>query len=208
MDLELKVNKHTFIPRPETEILVEKTVEIARYLQSGKSRKALNILDLCSGSGNISISLTKYVSASRICALDISLRAIMAARENAFFNGALGRIAFIQSDMFGALYKNNYFDIIVSNPPYISQKDIDILPDEVKEEPELALFGGKDGLSFYRRIAKEAKEYLASGGYILTEVGYDQAHAVKSLYEENGFTGIEIFKDYCGIERIVKAKNG
>ena len=207
MDFEIGVNSSTFIPRPETEILVEKTLDIIDLIhKKNKSKNKIDILDLCTGSGNIAISLTKYNEQSKIIALDISREALVKARENALKYGISDSIRFIQSDLFSGLNKRKaLFDIIVSNPPYISNKDMAWIDDIVKTEPFIALYGGTDGLDYYRHIIKEAKYYLKKDGYILMEMGYDQSEAVTNMLIENGYSHIELYKDYSDINRIVKA---
>lgn len=202
MDFEFGVDSDTFIPRPETEILVETAVNTL------KSQDSAIILDLCTGSGNIAISLTKYNDRSTIFALDISLNALKKARDNALFNEVVDRIRFIQGDLLSVFGKKRLFDMIVSNPPYVSRKDMNELSAEVKAEPKIALYGGEDGLDFYREIAFEAKYCLKKDAYIIMEMGYDQSKDIQQILRGAGYKGIEIIKDYSGIERIIKAKNG
>ena len=207
MDFEFKVSPDTFIPRPETELLVEKAVETVRDPVSPQSiDHNLQILDIGTGCGNIAISLTKYLPQSKILALDISHGALLKARENAEMLDALDKVTFLESDLLSALKEKDLFDLIICNPPYVSEKDMRQLPDEVREEPHSALYGGRDGLNFYRRIVKDAKPYLKKGGSLLMETGYDQSESVKALLEDNGYINIEIFKDYSGIDRVLKAK--
>jgi len=214
MDFDLKVSRDTFIPRPETEILVERVVEGAHSLAgtdgvlNWNSPCQMFILDVGTGSGNIAISLTKYLRHSKIIALDISHEALVNARENACYMGVSERICFAQSDMFSALTRSQVFDIIVCNPPYISERDMADLPPEVKAEPYTALFGGHDGLDFYRRISLEACYYLRKGGLVLMEMGYDQSECVRQMLETAGYVEVEVFKDYAGIERVIKARVG
>jgi len=205
MDFVLEVTPDTLIPRPETEILVEKALDITR---ASRPDRVWRILDVGTGSGNIAISLTKYIIHSKIIGLDISYKALLKAKENAAVNSAGDSLSFVQSDLFSALGQGELFDIIVSNPPYVAQYDMKNLPDEVKEEPVLALYGGEDGIDFYRKICPEAKKHLKKGGYLVMEIGYDQSGRVKDLLDDEGYDQIEIFKDYSSIDRIVKAKNG
>ncbi len=207
MDFEFKVSPDTFIPRPETELLVEKVVETVRGSISPQSTvHSPQILNIGTGCGNIAISLTKYLPQSKIIALDISHSALLKARENAEMLDVSDKVTFLESDLLGALKEKGLFDIIICNPPYVSEKDMRWLPDEVREEPYAALYGGRDGLNFYRRIVKDAKPYLKKDGSLLMEMGYDQSESVKALLEDNGYINIEIFKDYSGIDRILKAK--
>jgi len=202
MDFEFGVTVNTLIPRSETEILVEKVIEEAA------SYPMPHIVDIGTGSGNIAISLTKYLSQSKIFALDISISALLEARRNAERMGAGNKITFIAGDLLRPFKKGAFFDIIVSNPPYVSESDMATLPDEVKHEPVLALYGGKDGLDFYRQILKDASGILKRDGAIIMELGYDQSKNVKDLLKQNGFSSLEFFKDYNGITRIAKARAG
>ena len=188
----IKVDERVLIPRPETEILCEQAIKCVF--------DGAEVLDLCTGSGAIAITINKETGA-KVVAVDISSDAILLAQENANKNQA--KVEFIQSDMFSNL-TDRKFDLIISNPPYIRSSDILNLQDEVKNfEPILALDGGKDGLDFYRIIANNVLNYLNKNGIVLLECGYDQAKDVAELF--NGFD-VEIIKDYSGIERIVKAK--
>jgi len=204
MDLELETENATFFPRFETEILVEKTCEIL------KNKNHPNILDICTGCGNIAISLTKYIPSSKIVAIDISGSAINVAKKNALKYGVIDRLKFVQHDILHEDLDNDYsnsFDVIVTNPPYISYKDLKEIPKSVKDDPYIALYGGIDGLDFYKRIANMALECLKKGGSLIAEIGYDQAYNVTNiLKEKKSFNNIEIYKDYSGINRIVSAK--
>lgn len=189
----IKVDERVLIPRPETELLVE-------YVIKNVSSKN-TVLDLCTGSGAIAIVINKKAGA-KVVATDISKDALNLAKENSQDNDA--EIEFIESDMFDGL-KGRSFDAIVSNPPYIKSDDIDSLQKEVKDfEPRFALDGGKDGLDFYRIIAKQAKKYLNKGGILVVECGDDQAQTIARLFK--GYKNIEILKDLENIERIVKAE--
>ena len=200
------VNNNVLCPRPETELLVEEVLENIKFAKNNekitknkqKTSKKLKILDLCTGSGCIAISIKKN-SNEDIFASDISKKALYVARKNAKNSDA--KIRFLESDLFEKI--NQKFDIIVSNPPYIKSSDIQNLDTEVKNyDPILALDGGEDGLVFYKKIASQAKTYLNKNGTIILEVGYNQASDVKFLFEQNGFD-CEIKKDYNNIERIV-----
>ena len=188
----LNVDERVLIPRPETEILVENAL---KYID-----KKSTVLDLCTGSGAIAISIKKEKDA-KVFAVDISQDALSLAMVNAKKNDA--DITFIQSDMFANL-EGEKFDVIVSNPPYIKSEDIKTLQKEVKDfEPILALDGGQDGYDFYRRIANEVKTYLNDNGVLLLECGEGQAQDIKDMLV--GFKSVEIIKDYNQIDRIVKA---
>ena len=195
--LTFKVNENVLIPEQETELLVE---EVIKYSE-GKA-----VLDMCTGSGCIAISIALFGKPSKVAASDISEKALEVARENAKSLKA-GEISFIQGDMFENV--TDKFDIIVSNPPYIETGEIDELMPEVRDYiPRLALDGDEDGLKFYRIISKEAVKKLNKNGRIFYEIGYNQSRAVASILLENGFTDVKIMKDYSGLDRIVMAKLG
>ncbi|NQT07048.1 MAG: peptide chain release factor N(5)-glutamine methyltransferase [Candidatus Omnitrophica bacterium] len=199
LGIELKTTKDTFIPRPETELLVNRCLDVI-----GPDAR---ILDIGTGSGNISIALTAARQDCRIVALEKSQETLSVARENAASLGVSERIDFKESDLLHILEHNNiYFDIIISNPPYIPSWEMMTLTDDVRREPGMALDGGEDGLSFYKRIISTAPKHLKSSGYLLMELGYNQAFSVKRLLEEAGYTGIELFKDFQGIERVIRAR--
>ena len=159
MKMDFFVDENVLIPRPDTEILVEETIKIAQRM------KAPKILDLCTGSGAIAISIAKNVSNAEIYAVDISEKALKVARKNAERLEVVKKVKFIKSNLFNEIGKNK-FDIIVTNPPYIKKEDIQYLSDEVQNEPLLALDGGLDGLDFYRKILNQAIDYMKFDGYI------------------------------------------
>lgn len=203
MGLVFRVNEHTLIPRQDTEILVE---EAMRYMGDG-----MRILDLCTGSGCILLSLLKYSNECEGIGIDISNKALLVARENA---GRLGLDAvFLEGDLFEPLKgfvsertHEKLFDIIISNPPYIASGVIPSLMPEVRDhEPLIALDGAGDGLHFYRKIVEEAPFHMRKGAMIFLEIGYDQADAVSCILRESGFGEIEVIKDYAGLDRVVKA---
>ena len=200
MGLELYVDENVLIPQPDTENLVEEVI-----LLSDKKRKyirdEIKILDLCTGSGAIAISLSKLINKSLVYASDISKRALKIAEENSMKNHA--NVLFLKSDLFDKISKIYKFDIIVSNPPYIESEVIKTLSEEVKKEPILALDGGEDGLDFYRKIAKEAKDYIDKEGYLALEIGYNQRTEVENILKENGYKNIYSRKDLGGNDRIV-----
>ncbi len=188
----IKVDERVLIPRPETELLVENAL---KYIDKNK-----RVLDLCTGSGAIAIAVAKQTS-SKVVAIDVSEKAIELAKENANLNQV--DIEFVVSDLFENL-KGEKFDVIISNPPYIKREDLASLQKEVKDfEPTMALDGGIDGLDFYKKICKEAKEYLTENGVLIMECGYNQAQDVEKMLK--GFSKVEIIKDYENIERIVLA---
>ena len=199
MKLNFKVNEYTLIPREDTEILVQKAIDIAR--QNCNDNKKIEILDMCTGSGCIAISLAKYIKYAYVDAVDVSEKALEIARENAEMNNV--KVNFIQSDLFENIEKK--YDIIVSNPPYIALDDISNLQNEIKHEPILALNGGYDGLDFYRKISKESKNYLKDNGVLLFEIGFNQGQDVSSILNYNDYKNIEITKDLSGNDRVVCA---
>lgn len=192
--LELYVNKNVLIPQPDTEILVGEILE--------NYSKKKEILDLCTGSGAIAISLKKNLKNAKVLASDISPKALRVAKKN-IENHKLD-IPLIKSNLFENIYKK--FDIIVSNPPYIETDFLRKLPSEVKYEPVLALDGGKDGLDFYRNIIKESKEHLKKNGILALEIGFDQREAVTKLMNQEGYKDVYSKKDYGGNDRIVVGK--
>ena len=202
MKLNFIVTKDVLIPQPDTEILVEEVINIAYKLENPI------ILDLCTGSGAIAISIAKNVPNVKIVATDISKNALEIAKRNAQFNGVLNNIDFIESDLFDKI-KNIKFDIIVSNPPYIPTSDINTLPIDVQQEPILALDGGKDGLDFYRRISKNAHNFLSRQGYLCLEIGYNQKEDVKRIIEaEKRYVDTYCKKDLCENDRVIVTRIG
>ena len=209
MKLNFYVDKNVLIPQPDTEILVEevliKVQEIANqqketYLKS----KSIKILDLCTGTGAIGISIYKYGKNVEIYASDVSEKAIEIARRNAIANNA--NVELILSDMFDQISMCD-FDIIVSNPPYIKTDVIKELSKEVQNEPHIALDGGNDGLNFYKIISNEAYKYVKNGGYIMVEIGYDQRDEVMELFNKTRhYKEIQSIQDLAGNNRVIKAK--
>ena len=210
MKLKFYVDENVLIPQPDTEILVEEAIKKI-YEISEKSKKKIKILDLCTGSGAIAIAIENYIKNSvthsnidvEIWAIDISKEAIEIAKKNAMNNNS--SINFILSDMFENIKENN-FDIIVSNPPYIETDTILTLSKEVQSEPHLALDGGKDGLDFYKIIANEAYKYISDNGYVLVEIGYNQKEDVIQLFKQHDkYVDIECVKDLSMNDRVVEA---
>lgn len=209
MGLDFFVNEHVLIPRQDTETLVELVLEEQQGKQQeqqpeeqpGKPRK---LLDLCTGSGCIAISLAVKGGFESVTATDLSEEALKVAERNARTHQV--PIRFFQGDLFSALPQSEVktFDIITSNPPYIPTAVIATLEPEVREhEPMMALDGTEDGLKFYRQIAKEAGSWLKPGGSIYLEIGYDQGEAVSGLLEDAGFTNVRVVKDLPGKDRVV-----
>lgn len=200
MKMNFYVNEDVLIPRPDTEILVEEVIELAKKINAKK------ILDLCTGSGAIAISLAKYIKDSQITAVDISHKALRVAKKNAKDNEVENQITFIQSDLFKNIKKEK-FDIIVSNPPYIKKEIISTLDKEVQKEPIIALDGGWDGLDFYRKIIGQGYEYLKFKGYICLEIGYDQKIDVIEIIEnEEKYIDTYCKKDLYGNDRAIITK--
>lgn len=199
MGLEFMVSKDVLIPRMDTETLVEEVLRL------GLSN--VRVLDICTGSGCILLSILKYVYGSSGVGVDISDGALSVAKAN---SEALGIDAtFIKSDMFENIPKDERFDIVVSNPPYIRSDVIGTLMSEVKDyEPLLALDGSEDGLKFYRIIADRAPEYLNNGGMLFLEIGYDQGAEVSALLSAAGFMDVEVIKDLSGLDRVVSGRIG
>lgn len=197
MKLNFFVDENVLIPRQDTEILVEEVIKIAQKTNAKK------ILDLCTGSGAIAVSLAKYLPKSEITAIDISNEALKIAKKNAINNQVENRITFISSDIFTNL-NDEKFDIIVSNPPYIKRNVIESLDEEVKKEPYIALDGGEDGLYFYKKIIRESYQYLKYGGYLCLEIGFDQKIDVIELIEnEEKFENTYSKKDLYDNDRII-----
>ena len=197
MKLSFFVDKNVLIPRQDTEILVEEVINIA------KKNNAKKILDLCTGSGAIAVSLAKYLPQAEITAIDISNEALKIAKKNAISNDVENQITFISSDMFTNLNEEK-FDIIVSNPPYIKTNVIKNLDIQVQNEPYIALDGGKDGLDFYKKIINESYQYLKCNGYLCLEIGFDQKIDVIELIENTeSFTGTYSKKDLFDNDRII-----
>ena len=199
MGFEFYVDENVLIPQPDTEILVEEVVDISKKINNNSNE--LRVLDMCTGSGVIAISLSKLIENASVSASDISDGALNVAKENAIKNSV--NIEFYKSDLFNDISKNVKFDIIVSNPPYIQTEVIKGLSKEVQSEPFIALDGGEDGLVFYREIIKNAKDYIVEDGYLALEIGYDQKESVTNLLRENGYKNIYSKTDLSGNDRVV-----
>ncbi len=202
MGLSFAVRPGVLIPRPDTEIMVETVM--------GRLHDGMRILDLCTGTGCILISLLKYSNGCEGVGVDISAEALTLAQENAENINNSASISFLQGDLYGTLTEMVTlitFDIIVSNPPYIPADVIDTLEPEVKKyEPRLALDGGDDGLDIIRRIIDGAPEHLIKGGELFLEIGYDQGPSVSALMREAGFADVEVIPDYAGLDRVVAGR--
>ena len=203
MGLDFYLEEGVLVPRGDTEILVEYVI---KYIDENYGDKKINVLDIGIGSGAISLSIANYCKNVEVLGIDISRTAIKVANINKErFN--LSNASFYEGDLFQALEGLNMeegFNIIVSNPPYISKKDIEELDVQVKDfEPRLALDGGLDGLDFYRRISLESKEFLVAGGLLIYEIGYDQGDLVRDILIKEGFKDVSIIKDLQGHNRVV-----
>lgn len=199
MGIEFYVDENVLIPQPDTETLVESVIKYC-----DKINHSLKILDLCTGSGAIAISIAKCTKNTRIYASDISKKAIEIARKNAEKNGV--QINFIESDMFENILEKD-FDIIVANPPYIKTDVIKTLNAEVKNEPYIALNGGIDGLKFYKIICRESKKYITKDGVIFLEIGYDQKEDVTNIFKEK-YLDVYCLKDLNNNDRVIIVKGG
>jgi len=196
MGFRFKVTEDTLIPRPDTEVSVEEALRVI------KERGYKDILDLCSGSGAIGLSIAKILDFTNVSLSDINKGALLVSMENAAALGLKNKVSFFESDLFEKV--NGRYDLIVSNPPYISGNDMEKLPDSVKNfEPETALFGGTSGLDFYKKIIMEAKKYLNDGGTLIFEIGYDQREEVEKMFIENGYNNLRTLKDLSGLDRVV-----
>lgn len=195
MGYKFYVDENVLIPQPDTETLVQEVIQIAQ------NKENVKILDMCTGSGCIGISLAKELKNAQITLSDVSKQALEVASKNAKINGVENNIKIIQSDMFTNI--NEKYDIIVSNPPYIETEVIKTLDKAVQNEPHLALDGGEDGLEFYRILMQEGMKNLNKNGYLCMEIGYDQKQKVMALIKEN-----EAYckKDLAGNDRIIVIK--
>jgi release factor glutamine methyltransferase len=204
MGLDFLVNPSVLIPRPDTELLVESVLD---WLKEYEKETTVVLADIGTGSGAIAVSMAYYSSNTRIIATDVSIEAIEVAEYNARKHGVEERIEFVQGDLFQPLEKLNLqcrLDGIITNPPYITEEEMDNLQREVKVEPRLALYGGKDGLDFYRRIAVQAPAYLVPGGLLAMEIGYNQADSVAGIIKETGkFEPVKVLKDLEDRDRVV-----
>ena len=197
MGLTFSVNEHVLIPRQDTEILVE---EVLKELHDG-----MRVLDMCTGSGCILLSLMHYSNDCEGLGVDLSAEALEVAERNVLkvlTPEKAEHVQFLQSDLFEKL--EDKFEIIVSNPPYIASAEVEKLMPEVRDhEPRMALDGTEDGLYFYRRIIEEAGKHLVSSGMLFFEIGYDQGQAVSELMRTQGYREVQVVQDYAGLDRVV-----
>ena len=197
MGINFKVNENVLIPRQDTEILVE---EVIKYINS--QERKVKVLDMCTGSGCIAISIDKLCDNAQVVGADISKKALEIAEINNKENSA--GVDFIESDLFENI--KECFDVIVSNPPYIESEKIEKLMPEVRDfEPRIALDGTKDGLEFYRNICNNLSRYLKEQGAVFFEIGYNQGRSVSKILNEQGFEKVRVIKDYSQNDRVVFA---
>ncbi|MGP3778188.1 peptide chain release factor N(5)-glutamine methyltransferase [Halanaerobium saccharolyticum] len=202
MSLEFTVREGVLIPRPDTENLVEAVIEYCRNKELDKPQ----IIDVGTGSGAIAVSLAHYLEDAKVVGVDLSAQALKVARENMEKHELSERMSILKSDLLAEFIKREIkgIDIIVSNPPYISEAEMEELSPEVKKEPETALKAGEDGLDYYRRLIPEAEKVLKEGGSLFLEIGYRQADAVSELFGDR-WKDVEVKKDYSENDRIVSA---
>lgn len=200
MGMELVVRPGVLIPRFDTEQLVEYS------LQRLQGRVAPKVADICTGSGAIAISIAKYHPDAQVWAVDLSTEALAVAAENNRLQQTNVRLW--QGDLLQPFGEEFYkqFDAIVSNPPYITSGEMKQLPQEVLQEPHMALWGGPDGLDFYRRITVQAEQYLRPGGYLIFEIGYTQGQAVQELLVQYGYEQITLLQDWQGLDRVASGQ--
>lgn len=194
MKMNFYVDENVLIPRQDTEVVVEEAIKII------ENNNFKNILDMCTGSGILAITIAKYVENCNVNAIDISKEALEIAKKNAISNGVKDKIKFIHSNMFENI--NGKYDLIISNPPYIKTDVIKTLSEEVKKEPVIALDGGKNGLEFYNILAINAHKFLNPEGYLVLEIGYDQKEEVTNILMDN-YKDITCIKDMGGNDRVI-----
>ena len=198
----LEVSKDVLIPRPDTEIIVEEALDIIRK----KDSERISILDIGTGSGAIALALAGEIPSAKVTATDISSAALALARKNARSLNLEDKIKFLQGDLFEPV--DGIFDMIVCNPPYISEAEYRELPAGVKDyEPPMALLAGQDGMEFYEKLIHQAPGHLQKNGWLLLEIGAKQENQVRGLMEESGsFSSINMRRDYAGLPRVMKAR--
>ncbi len=207
MGLRFFVDRRVLIPRPETEVLVEKTIEVCRQFPEETER--ISILDIGTGCGNISISVARLVGNAIVTAIDNSAEAIKVARMNVQRHNLAERVTLERVDILHDSLDSlqGPFDIVVSNPPYVSQEEYVNLQPEIREyEPSSATCDSADGLSFYRSISEIGRRLLKNGGFLTLEIGYGQSAQVQEILRERGYMQIQTHKDYSGVERVVESR--
>ena len=199
MGLKFKVNSDVLIPRPETELIVE---QANKFIKENNSK---TVLDLCTGSGAIAISVAHYNNNVSVVASDISKKALLVAKDNAVINNVSKKIEFIESNMFDNIIDKK-FDIIISNPPYVTKKEYEGFEKELLFEPQTAFLAGEDGLDFYKIIAAKVPQYLNNKGILLLELNANISLQIADLFSD--FLFVKIIKDYSNLDRILIAQNG
>ena len=205
MSLAFEVNRQVLIPRPDTEVLVETSLELLKE----RKQDPLLMLDVGTGSGNIAVVLARYLPKARVLGIDLSEQALEVARRNALRHGVEDRVTFYEGDLLTPLEEMNLkgqIDLIAANLPYIPSNELPHLMREVLQEPISALDGGRDGLIYYRRLIPKALEYLKPGGYLIIEIGMGQGRAAQKLFNE-GWDNIQVKLDYGGRERVIYASS-
>ncbi|MFN3966510.1 MAG: peptide chain release factor N(5)-glutamine methyltransferase [Endomicrobiia bacterium] len=204
MGFEFIISHDVFIPRQETEFLVEETIKTYSSLPKRKIKR-LQIVDIGTGCGNIAISLAKFIPFANITGIDISKRSIEIAILNSKKHNVYNKIKFIQKDFikFNKAFKSeDKFDFIISNPPYVSENEFKFLQREIFYEPKISLYGGKDGLSFYRQIADFSRKHLQKNGLTIVELSYNNSKKVIDIFSQKGLNFVKTVKDYSGFERV------
>ncbi len=202
MGLKFSVDSRVLIPRQDTETLVEEVIK-----QFKNNNNVIKILDIGAGSGNISISLAKFLPHATVTSIDKSDDALVIARRNAERNSVFNRIGFFQKDIFDEISFDEKFDAVVSNPPYISNEEFLQLSREVSEyEPRIATTDFDNGLTFFERIADISRRFLKTGGYLFLEIAYNQSVPVSQILKNHGYSCIETIKDFSGNDRVIKGK--
>lgn len=200
--LKFFIDKGVLIPRPETELLVEEVVKAVDSRKLIVDRKRIRMLEIGVGSGAVAVALAKNIPQAVVYGTEIAGKALTIARKNIALHRVKQSVVLKKGNLFSSFREK--FDIIVANPPYLSDKDFRNLQPEVAYEPKSALYGGKDGLDYYRKIVSQLKQYLNPRGFIAFEMGYGQAEKINDLLlKEKIFSNIDVKKDYCGIERII-----
>jgi release factor glutamine methyltransferase len=199
--LEFFIRQGILIPRPETELLVEKTLEVI------KNKDDPCVADLCCGCGSIAVAVAYYNKSVNVFASDLSKLAVSVAAKNVIRHKVENRVFLMCGDLWRPFDAKNIkgFDVVVSNPPYIPSRELKNLKQDVKREPILALDGGNDGLDFYRKIINETGKFLKTSGSIILEIGWDQAVKIHGMLKDAGFSDIQVIKDYAGFDRVVSA---
>jgi release factor glutamine methyltransferase len=207
MGLRFVVDRRVLIPRPETEVLVEKAIEVCRQFPEGTDR--ISILDIGVGCGNIAVSVAKFVANAYVLGIDTSVGALNVARINIQNHNLASRVTLERVDILhdSAHSIGGPFDMVVSNPPYVSEQEFKNLPPEIRKyEPPNATCDSADGLTFYRRISEIGRQLLKGGGIVIFELGFGQIAQVQEILRKNSYEQIQVYKDYSGIERVVSAR--